>query len=110
MTMRHHQHHHNPAEAEKEAQRQRTESDLEGTELSPLEATLAGLGCGALLASGTAGKLLRRTMARLPESAGLACLAGAVAGAQTSTGLWQARDTERKWGMYRQMVLPSWWL
>jgi hypothetical protein len=43
--------------AEKEAQRQRTERDLAGTELSSLEATLAGLGCGALLASGTAGKL-----------------------------------------------------
>ena len=98
---------------EKEAQkRQQTERDLEGTdELSPLEATLAGLGCGALLASGTAGKLLRRTimMARLPESAGLACLAGAVAGALTSTGLWQARDTARHWDVYRHLVLP-WWL
>ncbi len=40
MMMRHHQHHYNPEEAEKEAQRQRTERDLEGTELSPLEATL----------------------------------------------------------------------
>jgi hypothetical protein len=111
MMRHHHKHHYNPEVAEKEAHRQRTERDLEGTELSPLEATLAGLGCGALLASGTAGKLLRRTiMARLPESAGLACLAGAVAGALTSTGLWQARRTERNWGMYRQMVLPLWWL
>ncbi len=107
--MGHHQYHHNRVDAEKEAQRQHTERDLAGTELSSLEATLAGLGCGARLASGTAGKLLRRTMARLPESAGLACLAGAVAGALTSTGLWQARHTERYWGMYRQMVLPVLW-
>jgi hypothetical protein len=107
--MRHHQQPHynyKREEAEREAQRQH---DLAGTELSSLEAALAGLGCGALLASGTAGKLLRRTiMARLPESAGLACLAGAVAGALTSTGLWQARRTERNWGVYRQMVLPLW--
>ena len=100
--------HHNytRVEAEKEAQRQRTERDLAGTdELSPLEATLAGLGGGALLASGTAGKLLRRRiMAPLPESAGLACLAGAVAGALTSTGLWQARDTARHWDVLRHMV------
>ncbi len=106
--MRPHQqpHYYKRVEAEREAQRQR---DLAGTELSSLEATLAGLGCGALLASGTAGKLLRRTMARLPESAGLACLAGAVAGALTSTGLWQARSTARHWDVYRQIVLP-WWL
>jgi hypothetical protein len=103
----HPHHNYTRVEAEKEAQRQR---DMAGTELSSLEATLEGLGCGALLASGTAGKLLRRTMARLPELAGLACLAGAVAGALTSTGLWQARSTERNWGMYRQMVLPLWWL
>ncbi len=110
----HHQYHHNSVvEAdEKEAQkRQRTtERDLlAGTddELSSLEASLAGLGCGALLASGTAGKLFRRTiMARLlPESAGLACLAGAVAGALTSAGLWQARDTARHWDVLRHMVL-----
>jgi hypothetical protein len=114
--MRHHHQHNNSVveEAdEKEAQqRQRTtERDLAGTELSPLEASLAGLGCGALLASGTAGKLLRRTtiMARLPESAGFACLAGAVAGALTSTGLWQARDTARHdWDVYHHLVLP-WW-
>ena len=92
---------------EKEAQRQQTERDLEGTELSPLEATLAGLGCGALLASGTAGKLLRRTMARLPEPAGLVCLAGAVAGALTSTGLWAARGAARDWDIYRQIVFPG---
>ncbi len=107
--MRHHQHHHNPEEAEKEKQRQHTERDLAGTELSPLEASLAGLGVGALWASGTAGKLLRRTMARLPESAGLACLAGAVAGALTSTGLWQARLTERNWDMHRNFVFPGLW-
>ncbi len=62
--MRHDQHAHynyKRVEAEREAQRQR---DLAGTELSSLEATLAGLGCGALMASGTARKLLRRTMAR----------------------------------------------
>ncbi len=105
----HPHHNYTRVEAEKEAQRQQTERDLAGTELSSLEATLAGLGCGALLASGTARKLLRRTMARLPESAGLACLAGAVAGALTSTGLWQARRTERNWDMYRQMVW-QWWL
>jgi hypothetical protein len=107
--MRHHQQPHynyKRVEAEREAQRRR---DLAGTELSSLEATLAGLGCGALLASGTAGKLLRHTiMARLPESAGLACLAGAVAGALTSTGLWQARSTARHWDVYRHMVWP-WW-
>ena len=110
MMMGHHQYHHNRVEAEKEAQRQRTERDLAGTELSPLEASLAGLGCGALLASGPAGKLLRHTiiMARLPESAGRACLAGAVAGALTSTGLWQARRTAREWDVYRHLVLP-WW-
>jgi hypothetical protein len=111
MMMRHHDQHaqhfnYKRVEADREAQRQR---DLAGTELSSLEATLTGLGCGALLASGTAGKLLRRTMARLPESVGLACLAGAVAGALTSTGLWQARRTERNWDVYRQMVLP-WWM
>ena len=109
MMMGHHQYHHNRVEAEKEAQRQRTERDLAGTELSSLEASLAGLGCGALLASGTAGKLLRRTiMARLPESAGLACLAGAVAGALTSTGLWQARDTARHWDVLRHMMVVPW--
>ena len=102
----HHQYHHNRVEAEKEAQkRQRTtERDhLAGTddELSSLEASLAGLGCGALLASGTGVKLLRRTiMARLPESAGFACL--------TSTGLWQARRTAREWDVYHHLVLP-WW-
>ncbi len=106
--------HHNyvRVKGEKEAQRQRTtERDLlAGTdELTSLEATLAGLGCGALLASGTGVKLLRRTiMARLPESAGRACLAGAVAGALTSTGLWQARDTARHWDALRHMVVP-WW-
>ncbi len=104
--MRHDQHYYKRVEAEREAQRRR---DLAGTELSSLEASLVGLGCGALLASGTAGKLLRRTiMAPLPESAGRACLAGAVAGALTSTGLWQARDTARHWDVYRRMVLP-WW-
>jgi hypothetical protein len=109
--MRHHQHNSVVEEAEKEAQkRQRTERDLAGTELSPIEASLAGLGCGALLASGTGVKLLRRTiMTRLPESAGLACLAGAVAGALTSTGLWQARDTARHWDVYHHWVLQWWW-
>jgi hypothetical protein len=107
--MRHHQHN-SVVEAEKEAQRQRTERDLAGTELSSLEASLAGLGCGALLASGTGVKLLRRTiMARLPESAGFACLAGAVAGALTSTGLWQARDTARHWDVLRHMMVVPWW-
>ena len=99
------------ADDEREAQQKRRRDLLAGTdELSPLEATLAGLGGGALLASGTAGKLLRRTiMARLPESAGYACLAGAVAGALTSTGLWQARSTARHWDVYHHMVWP-WWL
>ena len=116
MMMGHHQsyHHNRVEEAEKEAQkRQRTtERDLAGTdELSPIEASLVGLGCGALLASGTGVKLLRRTiiMARLPESAGRACLAGAVAGALAATGLWQARDTARHWDVYRHMMLP-WWM
>ncbi len=55
-----------------------------------------GLGGSALWVSCTGGKLLRRTMARLlPESAGYACLAGAVAGALTATGLWSARRNKR---------------
>jgi hypothetical protein len=68
-------------EKQKEQPR-RTEKDLEGTELTLLEASLVGLGGSALWVSGTGGKLLQRTLARLPESAGHACLAGAVAGAR----------------------------
>ncbi len=106
----HQQPHYNYKRVEADEREAQCQRDLAGTELSSLEATLAGLGCGALLASGTAGKLLRRTiMARLPESAGLACLAGAVAGALTSTGLWQARSTARHWDVYRHMMWP-WWL
>jgi hypothetical protein len=88
-------HYYNHKDYEKQEQRRRTERDLEGTDLTLLEASLAGLGWGALWASGTGGKLLRRTMARLPESAGFACLAGAVAGALTATGLWAARRNIR---------------
>jgi hypothetical protein len=83
---------------EKEEQRRRAETDLEGTELTLLEASLVGLGGSALWVSGTGGKLLRRTMARLSESAGFACLAGAVAGALMATGLWAARCNMRVWG------------
>jgi hypothetical protein len=67
---------------------------------------VVGLGWGALWAAGTGGKLLRRMIARLPESAGLACLAGAVAGALTSTGLWTARSTARDWDTsYRHIIM-----
>ncbi len=109
----HPHHNYTRVKGEKEAQKrqQTTERDLAGTELSSLEASLAGLGCGALLASGTGVKLLRRTIMSplLPEKMEYACLAGAVAGALTSTGLWQARSTARHWDVYRHMVLPWWW-
>jgi hypothetical protein len=52
-------------------------------------------------------RALRRTMARLPESAVYACLAGAVAGALTSTGLWEARRSERAWGAFRALRSPG---
>jgi hypothetical protein len=101
-------HHYSPKEVEKEEQRRRTEKDLEGTELTPLETGLAGVGGGALLASGTAWKLLLRTMmAPLPESAGLACLFGAVAGAITSTGLWAARGGARDWDFNRRILFQG---
>ncbi len=110
-------HHHNHArvveEAKKEEQRRRTERDMAGTELSPIEASLAGLGCGALWTAGTGEKLLRRTLMSpllLPEAMEYACLAGAVTGALAATGLWQARDTARHWDAYRQIMLPFWWL
>ncbi len=90
---------------EKEEQRRRAEKDLEGTGLTLVEASLVGLGWGTLWAAGTGGKLLQRTIARLPESAGLACLAGAVAGALTSTGLWTARSAKRDWNAYRHIIM-----
>ena len=110
MMMGHHQYHHNRVEAEKEAQRQRTERGLAGTELSLLEASLLGLGVGALWTAGTGEKLLRRTLMSplLPEAMEYACLAGAVTGALAATGLWQARDTARHWDVYHHWVLP-WW-
>ncbi len=86
---------HYPIDYEKQEQRRRAKKDLEGTELTLLEASLVGLGGRALWVSGTGRKLLRRTMARLPESAGYACLAGAVAGALSATGLWSARRSMR---------------
>ncbi len=85
-----HQHHYyNPEEVEKEEQRRRTERDLAGTGLTLTESSLLGLGVGALWASGTGEKLLLRTIMSplLPETMEYACLAGAVAGALTSTGL-----------------------
>ena len=83
---------------------------MAGTELSLLEASLLGLGVGALWTAGTGEKLLRRTIMSplLPETMEYACLAGAVTGALTSTGLWQARRTAREWDVYRHLVLP-WW-
>ena len=114
----HHTNHHNHArfveEVEKEEQRRRTttERDLAGTALTPIEASLLGLGVGALWTAGTGEKLLRRTIMAplLPETMEHACLAGAVAGALAATGLWQARDTARHWDAYRQIMLPFWWL
>ena len=110
--MRHHQHN-SVVEAEKEAQKRRrtTERVLAGTELSLLEASLLGLGVGALWTAGTGEKLLRRTIMAplLPETMEYACLAGAVAGALAATGLWQARDTARHWDMLRHMVVPLLW-
>ncbi len=100
-------HYYNRTDYEKQEQRRRTERDLEGTELMLLEASLVGLGWGALWVSGTGGKLLWRTMARLPESAGFACLAGAVAGTLTSTGLWAARRSERAWDAFRALRSPG---
>ena len=109
----HHNHHnHNHArlveEVEKEAQRRRTERVLAGTALTPIEASLLGLGVGALWTAGTGEKLLRRTIMAplLPETMEHACLAGAVAGALAATGLWQARDTARHWNALRRMVVP----
>jgi hypothetical protein len=57
---------------EEQEQRRRAERKMERTELTLLEASLVGLGGGALWVSGTGGKLLRRTMARLPEEWGSA--------------------------------------
>jgi hypothetical protein len=99
--------HHRDYYDETEEQRRRTERDLAGTELSLLEASLVGLGGGALWAAGTGEKLLRRTMARLPQLAGLACLAGAVAGALAATGLWTARSTVRNWDIHHHIVFPG---
>ncbi len=88
--------------------RRRTEKDLEGTELTLLEASLVGLGGSALWVSGTGGKLLQCTMARLlPESAGYACLAGAVAGALTATGLWSASRDMRSRDTFREFLFPG---
>ena len=98
----HHQYHHNRVEAdEKEAQKRRrtTERVLAGTdELSLLEASLLGLGVGALWTAGTGEKLLRRTLMSplLPETMEYACLAGAVTGALAATGLWTARRSLRE--------------
>ena len=78
---------------ETDEQRRRTERDLEGTKLTLLEASLVGLGGGALWAAGTGKKLLRRTIMSplLPETVEYACLAGAVTGTLAATGLWAAR-------------------
>ncbi len=84
---------------EKEEQRRRAERDLEGTDgLTLLEASLVGLGGGALWAAGTGKKLLRRTIMSplLPETVEYACLAGAVTGTLAATGLWAARRDLRE--------------
>jgi hypothetical protein len=52
MVFRHYHH----RDFEKKEQRRRAKRDLEGTELTLLEASLAGLGWGALWASGTGKK------------------------------------------------------
>jgi hypothetical protein len=85
----------------------RREKDLEGTELTLIEAGMVGLGGSALLVSGTGRRMLRRTLAVLPESVGYACLVGAVAGALTATGLWAARRTERNWDAFRAFRSPG---
>ncbi len=92
---------------ETEEQRWRAGRDLEGTELTLIEAGMVGLGGSTLMVSGTGRKMLRRTLARLPESAGYACLVGAVAGAVASTGLWAARRTERDWDEFRVFRSPG---
>ncbi len=83
---------------QKEERRRTTERDLEGTGLTLLEASLVGLGGGALWAAGTGEKLLQRTIMSplLPETAEYACLAGAVTGALAATGLWAARRSLRE--------------
>jgi hypothetical protein len=98
---------HYPIDFEKEEQRLRAKKDLEGTELMLLKASLVSLGGSALWASGTGKKMLRRTMAHLPQSAGYACLAGAVAGALTATRLWTARRTECAWDTFRVFRSPA---
>ena len=81
-----------------EQERRRAERDLEGTGLTLLEASLVGLGGGALWAAGTGEKLLRRTIMSplLPETVEYACLAGAVTGTLAATGLWAARRDLRE--------------
>ncbi len=85
-------------ETDEQRRRRTTERDLAGTELSLLEASLVGLGEGALWAAGTGEKLLLRTIMNplLPESMEYACLAGAVTGALAATGLWTARRSLRE--------------
>jgi hypothetical protein len=82
-------------------ERRRAERDfLEGADdgLTLLEASLVGLGGGALWAAGTGKKLLRRTIMSplLPETVEYACLAGAVTGTLAATGLWVTRRDLRE--------------
>ncbi len=93
-------------EQEQEHQRRRVAWDMEGTEMTLLEASLVGLGGSPLWVSGTGGKLLRRSMARLPESAANACLVGAAAGALTATGLWVTRRQDHLFGHWRGVLHP----
>jgi hypothetical protein len=66
---RHHHYYYRDFERREDQQRRRTtEKDLEGTELTLIEAGMVGLGRSAQLVSGTGRKMLRRTLARLPES------------------------------------------
>jgi hypothetical protein len=90
---------HRDYETDEEERRRRTMArDLAGTELTLIEASLVGLGGGALWAAGTGEKLLRRTIMSplLPESMEYACLAGAVTGALAATGLWAAWHSLRE--------------
>ncbi len=60
-----------------------------------LDACLVGTGLGTLLVTRTGERMMGRVLARLPESGVHACLAGAVVGALTATGLWVTSHQDR---------------